>query len=92
MKMKRKGLAAAAAAVVLLGLLIADERLQTRANTAMQEQEAVYMTYQQLLTNAAEASVTVTEGGAPVGSYSLEQMGVLQAVQDAASVQFYFLS
>jgi len=88
-KTTKRGFAAAVTViVVLLALLVCDERLTAKADSAVLEQEAAYAAYQSMLACAAEASVTVTENGQVIGTYSLEELGLLQQTEEAVALRF----
>jgi len=88
-KKKRGGIIAAILlTIILLIVLVADEHLTVRAEAAEQEQQQVHTAYQNMLSNAEAAAVTVTEGGNLVDTYSLEQLGLLQNVNEAIDLQF----
>ena len=58
------------------------------ATEAEDAQGAVYRIYNRMLDNAARSSVTVTEDGVVVGTYTLGQLGVLADTQAAVDACF----
>ena len=93
MKKKTRVLLIVLAAVLLLAIAggIAydfhlqkqEEARQTRAAKEAQAEavhEEVYAQYQLLRQQAMDSTLTVTEAGEPVGVYSLEALGLLEAV------------
>ena len=69
-------LAAGVASVVLLG------------KSAVNKQAQTHEAYIQTMENIRETTLTITENGNIVGSYSLEQLGVLDDTVDAAMTLF----
>lgn len=54
-------------------------RLHGAAQEAEQTQQALYEQYQAMLQNAEQTTLTVTENGETAGTYTLLQLGLLEA-------------
>ena len=63
-------------------------RLYGAAQEAEQTQQALYEQYQAMLKNAAQTTLTVTENGETTGTYTLSQMGLLEATEQAIAAGF----
>lgn len=75
--------------VVLVTAVTLAVTLTARAERrAEEEHTAIYAEYQCLLARAASYSVSVTENGAPVGVYTLAELGVLEGTSVAVDALY----
>ena len=63
-------------------------RLHGAAQEAEQTQQALYEQYQAMLQNAEQTTLTVTENGETAGTYTLLQLGLLEATEQAIAAGF----
>ena len=63
-------------------------RLHGAAQEAEQTQQALYEQYQAMLKNAEQTTLTVTENGETTGTYTLLQLGLLEATEQAITAGF----
>ena len=63
-------------------------RLHGAALEAEQTQTALYEQYQAMLQNAEQTTLTVTENGETAGTYTLLQLGLLEATEQAIAAGF----
>ena len=86
----KKGLIIALCVLVALGAAagFGYYRLNGAAQDAEQTQRSIYDQYQTMLRNAEQTTLTVTESGETIGSYTLSQLGMLDTTQQAISAGF----
>ena len=86
----KKGLIIALCVLVALGAAagFGYYRLNGAAQDAEQMQRSIYDQYQTMLRNAEQTTLTVTESGETIGSYTLSQLGMLDTTQQAISAGF----
>lgn len=86
----KKGLIIALCVLVALGAAagFGYYRLNSAAQDAEQMQRSIYDQYQTMLRNAEQTTLTVTESGETIGSYTLSQLGMLDTTQQAISAGF----
>ena len=86
----KKGLIIALCVLVVLGAAagFGYYRLNGAAQDAEQTQRSIYEQYQAMLRNAEQTTLTVTEGGETIGSYTLAQLGMLDTTQQTISAGF----
>ena len=63
-------------------------RLHGAAQEAEQTQQALYEQYQAMLQNAEQTTLTVTENGETAGTYTLLQLGLLEATEQTIAAGF----
>ena len=63
-------------------------RLHGAAQAAEREQKTLYDQYQTMLQNAEQTTLTVTENGETVGSYTLRMLGLLDATEQTITAGF----
>lgn len=86
----KKGLIIALCVLVALGAAagFGYYRLNGAAQDAEQTQRSIYDQYQAMLRNAEQTTLTVTESGETIGSYTLSQLGMLDTTQQTISAGF----
>ena len=86
----KKGLIIALCVLLVLGAAagFGYYRLNRAAQDAEQTQKTIYDQYQTMLRNAEQTTLTVTENGETVGTYTLSQLGMLQTTQQVISAAF----
>lgn len=86
----KKGLIIALCVLLVLlgGLGYGYYRLHGAAQDAQTMQQTLCGQYETMLQNADETTFTVTENGEPVGTYTLSQLGLLDATKQAITAGF----
>ena len=86
----KKGLIIALCVLLLLGAGagFGYYRLHSAQTDAEQAQKALYDAYQTMLENAQQTTLTVTENGETVGTYTLQELGLLEPTQQAVTAAF----
>ena len=86
----KKGLIIALCVVLVLlaGAGYGFYRLHGAAQEAEQTQQALYTQYQTMLQNAKQTALTVTENNETVGTYTLADLGMLEATEQAITAGF----
>ena len=63
-------------------------RLHSAVSEAQALQQTIYEQYQTMLANTEKTALAVTENGTAVGTYTLKDLGVLEATQQAVTACF----
>ena len=86
----KKGLIIALCVLLVLGAGagFAYYRVSSAAQTAGNDQAALYDQYQSMLQNAEQTTLRVTENGETIGTYTLTELGMLDATEQAITAAF----